>query len=100
MQDRVMLITTSVYQTYYEEQGVQTSSNISWIGSIQAFMVLLVGAFAGPIYDRGYIRWLLLFGSFMVVFGHMMLSITHSFWEVSTAILRTNPSQLLSVQDG
>ena len=35
-------------------------------------MVLLIGAFVGPIYDRGYFRLLLIFGSFMIVFGHMV----------------------------
>ena len=44
-------------------------------------MVLLVGAVAGPIYDRGHLRILLIVGSFLVVFGHMMLSITHTFWQ-------------------
>lgn len=69
-----ILNTFGVYQTYYESGQLYTesSSNISWIGSIQAFMVLLVGAFVGPIYDRGYFRQLLIFGSFMIVFGHMV----------------------------
>lgn len=48
-------------------------------------MLLLVGVFVGPIYDRGYLRALLLFGGFMVVFGHMMLSLCHEFWQVLLA---------------
>jgi MFS family permease len=44
-------------------------------------MVLIVGGLSGPIYDRGYLRTLLIVGSFGVVFGHMMLSITHTFWQ-------------------
>ncbi|MCJ1458806.1 hypothetical protein MMC28_009180 [Mycoblastus sanguinarius] len=73
-----------VFQTYYESGALfmRPSSDISWIGSIQSFMVLLVGIFAGPIYDRGYLRTLLLVGSFGVVFGHMMLSICTNYWEV------------------
>lgn len=72
-----------MYQTYYESGDLYTasSSDISWIGSIQAFLVLLVGAFVGPIYDRGYFRSLLLFGTFMIVFGHMMLSLCTEFWQ-------------------
>jgi len=70
-------------QTYYESGELfrETSSNISWIGSIQAFLVLMVGSISGPIYDRGYFRVLLLVGSFLVVFGHMMLSLCHEFWQ-------------------
>lgn len=72
-----------VYQTYYESGQLfnATSSNISWIGSIQAFLVLTIGAVSGPIFDRGHFRYLLLAGSFLVVFGHMMLSLCHEFWQ-------------------
>ncbi|KAH8693369.1 major facilitator superfamily domain-containing protein [Phaeosphaeriaceae sp. PMI808] len=52
-----------------------SSSEISWAGSIAAFLLLFVGIFVGPIYDRGYLRALLLVGTFLVVFGHMMLII-------------------------
>ncbi|KAK6368955.1 hypothetical protein LTR64_007114 [Lithohypha guttulata] len=79
-----ILNTFGIYQTYYES-GVlfrETSSNISWIGAIQAYMVLFVGFLSGPIYDRGYFRVLLAVGSFGVVFGHMMLSISNTFWQV------------------
>ena len=39
----------------------------------------------GPIYDAGYFRELLLFGSFMLVFGQMMLSLCTSYWQVLLA---------------
>ncbi|EGP87803.1 uncharacterized protein MYCGRDRAFT_99794 [Zymoseptoria tritici IPO323] len=78
-----VLNTFGVYQTYYEsgELYTEVSSNISWIGSIQSFMVLLVGAFIGPIYDRGYLRTLLVTGTFLIVFGHMMLSLCTTYWQ-------------------
>lgn len=78
-----ILNTFGIFQTYYESGQLYTasSSDISWIGSIQAFLVLLVGAFIGPIYDRGYFRTLLLVGSFMIVFGFMMLSLCTTFWQ-------------------
>jgi MFS family permease len=56
-------------------------ADVRQIGSIQAFMLLTVGAFAGPVYDRGHFRWLLLIGTFLVVFGHMMLSLCTEFWQ-------------------
>ena len=76
-----------VYQTYYESGALfhESSSDISWIGSIAAFMLLITGVIAGPLYDRGYMRTLLLTGSFMVVFGYMMLSICRNYWEVLLA---------------
>lgn len=48
-------------------------------------MVLLVGCVAGPIYDRGYLRVLLLIGTFWVVFGHMMLSLCTELWQALLA---------------
>lgn len=44
-------------------------------------MVLLVGAIVGPIFDKGYFRYLLVAGTFLVVFGHMMLSLCHALWQ-------------------
>lgn len=63
-----MLSTFPVFQTYYEtgELFLATSTNISWIGSIQCFLLQLTGLIAGPVYDREYIRLLLLSGSFLI----------------------------------
>ena len=79
--------TFGIYQTYYESGTLfhETSSNISWIGAVQAMLVLLVGTLVGPYYDRGYFRTLLILGTFGVVFGHMMLSLCHTFWQVILA---------------
>lgn len=76
-----------VFQTYYESGALFTksSSDISWIGAIQSYMVLMVGFISGPFYDQGHLRTLLIVGSFGVVFGHMMLSLCHNYWEVLLA---------------
>lgn len=75
------------YQTYYES-GVlfsASSSSISWIGSLETFILLTTGVFSGPIFDRGGLRLLLITGSFLIVFGHMMLSICKTYWQVLLA---------------
>ncbi|GIJ91968.1 hypothetical protein Asppvi_010943 [Aspergillus pseudoviridinutans] len=81
------LNTFGIFQTYYEEGQLfrQSSSNIAWIGSIQAFLLLFVGAISGPIFDRGYLRTLLAVGSFLIIFGYMMLSICKAYWQVVLA---------------
>lgn len=73
-----------VYQNYYESGDLfsTSSSNISWVGSIGSFLLLAMGVVVGPIYDRGYLRVILIFGTFMIVFGHMMLSLCHEYWQV------------------
>lgn len=77
------LNTFGVFQTYYESGALfeESSSNIAWIGAIQTYMLLTVGFLSGPIYDRGYLRALVAFGSFAIVFGLMMLSICKTYWE-------------------
>ncbi|KAL8743884.1 MAG: hypothetical protein Q9190_003805 [Brigantiaea leucoxantha] len=76
-----------VFQTYYESGELfnESSSNISWIGAIQSFMLLVTGVFTGPLYDRGHLRTLLVVGSFGVVFEHMMLSLCKEYWQVLLA---------------
>jgi len=40
---------------------------------------------SGPIFDRGYLRFLIVSGAFLVVLGYMMLSLCHEFWQVILA---------------
>ena len=82
-----LMNTFGVFQTYYESGAlfVASSSSISWIGSTQSFLALFMGIVVGPIYDRGYLRALLCVGSFLVVFGLMMLSLCTEWWQVFLA---------------
>lgn len=75
------------YETYYTVDLLSTSSSsaISWIGSIQAFLLLFVGALTGPLYDAGYARHLTISGSFFLFFGQMMLSLCKEYWQVLLA---------------
>lgn len=75
------------YQAYYKTE-LLTSSNssaISWIGSVQAFLLLFVGCLTGPVYDAGYFRALLLSGTFFLVLGQMTLSACTEYWQVLLA---------------
>ncbi|AEO58646.1 hypothetical protein MYCTH_2065257, partial [Thermothelomyces thermophilus ATCC 42464] len=78
-----LLSTFPVFQTYVEtgELFETSSSNISWIGSIQSFLLQLTGIIVGPLYDRGYLRSLLCTGSLLVVLGLMMLSLCTEHWQ-------------------
>jgi len=76
-----------VYQTYYIS-GIlsnESPSNISWVGSIQAFLLLLVGVATGPIYDAGHFQLLIRLGAFFTVFGLMMTSISTEYWQIMLA---------------
>lgn len=85
---RGVVNTFGVYQTFYESpQSIfsATPSDISWIGSIQAYLLLVFGIGTGPLYDRGYFRALVWTGSVLVVLGMMMTSISTAYWEVMLA---------------
>ncbi|KAJ8067614.1 hypothetical protein OCU04_003224 [Sclerotinia nivalis] len=75
------------FQTFYESDLLshESPSNVSWIGSIQAFLLLLVGVITGPLFDAGLFRPLLSTGTFLVVFGMMMTSISKTYWEIILA---------------
>lgn len=73
-----------VFQTYYEGNILahESPSTISWIGSIQSFLLLFVGCVSGPLFDAGYTRSLLFLGTFGLTFGLMMTSISTKLWQM------------------
>ncbi|CCL98174.1 uncharacterized protein FIBRA_00168 [Fibroporia radiculosa] len=76
--------TYGVYQTFYEENILSSMapSAISWIGSIQGFLLLMFGVLTGPIFDMGYFYSLLAAGTFLIVFGMMMTSLSTQYYQV------------------
>ena len=49
---------------------------------MQGFLIVMVGVITGPIFDRGYHHVLLYVGSFLVVLGAMMLSVSKSYYQI------------------
>ncbi|KAK4681322.1 hypothetical protein QC764_106380 [Podospora pseudoanserina] len=82
-----LINTFGVFQAYYETTLLSSHppSSISWIGSTQAALLFLVGVFAGPLYDAGYFRHLLITGMFLIVFGQFMTSLCTEYWQVLLA---------------
>lgn len=76
-----------VYQAYYDANtlAAQGASRVSWIGSIQGFLLMLSGIVVGPLFDRGYYRYLLVVGLVLSVVGVMMTSIAKEYWQVVLA---------------
>lgn len=76
-----------VFQDYYHTTLISNVSNsdISWIGSIQAFLVCATTVVAGPVFDRGHSRILVMFGSIVGVFGMMMTSLCTEYWQLMLA---------------
>lgn len=76
-----------VFQSYYQSVLIasHSSSSIAWIGTVQGFLLFLVGVIVGPIFDKGYLRSLVAIGSFLVVFGMMMTSLSTEYYQLFLA---------------
>ncbi|GFF28591.1 riboflavin transporter MCH5 [Aspergillus udagawae] len=79
--------TYGTYQAYYESDLLRSrsSSEISWIGTFQGFLLIFFSIVGGPIFDRGYIRPLLMAGTSLTVFGMMMTSLATTYWQIFLA---------------
>lgn len=84
---RGIVNTYGVYQDFYQTSLLQshTSSEISWIGTFGAFLLVILSVVNGPIFDRGYVRTLLLVGTFLTVFGMIMTSFATQYWQLFLA---------------
>ncbi|TVY23595.1 Aspyridones efflux protein [Lachnellula hyalina] len=81
---------SSTYGVFLEQYRTEllpgnSSSTLSWIGSVQSTFVTITGILTGPLTDRGYLRPVMIVGHFMVVFGMFMISISTKYYQVMLA---------------
>jgi hypothetical protein len=69
------------FQPYYESILPQSSSAISWIGSIQAFLVFSLGIFSGRALDRGWYRPTVFLGVAIQILGIFAMSGAKTYWQ-------------------
>ncbi|SPO06130.1 related to MFS monocarboxylate transporter [Cephalotrichum gorgonifer] len=76
-----------VFQTYYVRELLphRSASDLSWVGSLQAALLMIIGVIAGPAYDSGYFRHLLWAGLALILFGQFMTSLCSTYWQVVLA---------------
>ncbi|KAG1738957.1 MFS general substrate transporter [Suillus lakei] len=70
-------ISFGVYQDFYGRTYLtnQSPSTIAWIGSVNAFLFEMCGLVSGQLYDRGYVRQLVIGASLLQVISLFMLSL-------------------------
>jgi MFS family permease len=71
-----------VFQTYYVTTLNRTPSEVSWVGSMQVFLLFFIGAFTGRLTDAGYFRPVIVAGSIMGVIGIFMASLSTQYWQL------------------
>ena len=76
-----------IFQTYYSQNQLRTysPSAISWILSAEVFMLQAMAPVFGKLFDSYGSRGLLWFGTFMHVFGLMMMSLGKEYYQLFLA---------------
>ncbi|KAJ5667959.1 uncharacterized protein N7477_006529 [Penicillium maclennaniae] len=74
-----------VFQTYYTTRLDRSPSDISWVGSIQIFLLFFIGTFSGRATDAGYFRFTLTIGATLEVFSIFMTSLCTKYWQLFLA---------------
>ncbi|KAE8308728.1 major facilitator superfamily domain-containing protein [Aspergillus transmontanensis] len=74
-----------VFQTYYTETLGHPPSDISWVGSIQIFLLFFIGTFSGRATDAGYFKVTLVMGAVLELFCIFMTSLSTKYWQLFLA---------------
>lgn len=63
----------------------RSPSDISWIGTIEVFLLSFIGAFTGRLTDAGFFRPLFFIGGVLVVGGALATSASSQYWQIFLA---------------
>lgn len=74
-----------IFQQYYTQALGESASNISWVGSVQIFLLFLGGVIAGRLTDGGYFRIVFALGVFLQLLGIFMTSLCTEYWQIFLA---------------
>ncbi|OCL12190.1 MFS transporter, MCP family, solute carrier family 16, member 10 [Glonium stellatum] len=70
------------FQTYYTSILPQSPSTISWIGSVQVWIVFFLGAFSGRALDAGLFIPTFIIGVIVQLLGIFMMSLSTKYWQL------------------
>lgn len=74
-----------IFQQYYTQTLGQTASSVSWIGSVQIFLLFIVGVATGRLTDGGHFRLVFASGVFLQLLGLFMTSLSTKYWQIFLA---------------
>jgi MFS family permease len=74
-----------LFQTHYTTALGRPPSDISWIGSIQIFLLFSIGTFTGRLTDAGYFKHVFVLGVVFQLVGIFTASAATKYWQVLLA---------------
>jgi MFS family permease len=74
-----------VFQVYHVQHLRRSPSDISWVGSIQIFLLFSIGTVSGRVSDAGYFKHTFAAGLFMQLIGLFMTSLSKAYWQLFLA---------------
>ena len=79
-----LIYTFGVFEKFYRERLLHSHSSfsISWVGSIQGALFLMVGVITGRLFDKGYFRIIHITAVLLFFFALMMLSLSKLYYQV------------------
>ncbi|KAF3481034.1 uncharacterized protein GIQ15_03793 [Arthroderma uncinatum] len=82
-----LLNSFGTFQTYYQNELLKqsTPSAISWIGSIQLFLLFIAGLGMGPAFDKFGARRLTVPGTLLYILSLMMTSLSTKYYQIFLA---------------
>ena len=79
------LTSFGLFQSHYVDSLHATPSAISWIGSVQIFLVYFIGSFSGRALDAGFYRTILVTGCSLQVLSVFTTSYSTEYWQLFLA---------------
>ncbi|RVX74783.1 hypothetical protein B0A52_01060 [Exophiala mesophila] len=75
-----------IFQVYYVQvMQIGDESSVAWIGTVQTFVLYLIGTFSGRGLDAGFFGVQMWVGSLLYVLGMFLLSLCTTYWQVFLA---------------
>ena len=74
-----------VFQTYYSTTLGHPPSDISWVGSVQIFLLFFVGTFSGRALDGGFFHHVFISGFILQMVGIFTTSLATKYWHLFLA---------------
>jgi MFS family permease len=71
-----------LFQSHWENVLGRSASDVSWVGSIQLFLLFFVGTLSGRLMDAGFFRSLIIAGCVCQLLGTFTTSIVTQYWQL------------------